>query len=59
MEADALYVWQDREIRFDAHPLQLECRKGEVIIDSMNSVEDTKGAFPSCEGHVCVRECCA
>lgn len=42
-DADALFVWQDREIRFDSHPALLECRKGEVIIDSMNSVEDTKG----------------
>jgi hypothetical protein len=37
------YVWQDREIRFDTAPVQLECRKGEVAIDSINSVEDTKG----------------
>lgn len=37
------YIWQDREIRFDMKPLQLECRKGELAIDSINSVEDTKG----------------
>jgi len=37
------YIWQDREIRFDTKPAQLECRKGEVAIDSINSVEDTKG----------------
>ncbi len=36
-------VWQDREIRFDAKPNLLACRKGEKLIDSINSVEDTKG----------------
>ena len=36
-------VWEDREIRFDAHPSLLEMRAGEVMIDSINSVEDTKG----------------
>lgn len=37
------YIWQDREIRFDAKAQQLSCRRGEKIIDSINSVEDTKG----------------
>ncbi|GMH83610.1 hypothetical protein TrST_g7151 [Triparma strigata] len=37
------YIWQDREIRFDAQPRLLENRSGEFIIDSINSVEDTKG----------------
>ena len=36
-------VWQDREVRFDLLPGQLQCRKGEVTIDSINAVEDTKG----------------
>ena len=36
-------IWQDREIRFDVPPVSLEARKGEFTIDSMNSVEDTKG----------------
>lgn len=36
-------IWQDREIRFDSKPTLLACRKGEKIIDSINSVEDTKG----------------
>ena len=36
-------VWQDREIRFDINPNLLNCRKGEELIDSINSVEDTKG----------------
>jgi hypothetical protein len=29
--------------RFDAPVYQLDCRLGEVLIDSINSVEDTKG----------------
>mmetsp|Transcript_56120 Transcript_56120/g.135528 ORF Transcript_56120/g.135528 Transcript_56120/m.135528 type:complete len:344 (-) Transcript_56120:133-1164(-) len=40
--ADQL-VWQDREIRFDISRGELSLRKGEVLIDSINSVEDTKG----------------
>lgn len=37
------YIWQDREVRFDSKPAMLACRRGEKIIDSINSVEDTKG----------------
>ncbi|KAJ1478191.1 bardet-Biedl syndrome 5 protein, partial [Baffinella frigidus] len=33
----------DREIRFDVPVEQLELRRGEVVIDCMNSIEDTKG----------------
>ena len=36
-------IWQDREIRFDTKLDQLEMRSGELQIDSINSVEDTKG----------------
>ncbi|RHY34042.1 hypothetical protein DYB32_001178 [Aphanomyces invadans] len=36
-------TWQDREIRFDIATSAMELRKGEVAIDSINSVEDTKG----------------
>lgn len=36
-------TWQDREIRFDVSSTAMELRKGEVLIDSINSVEDTKG----------------
>lgn len=36
-------VWQDREIRFDVAVPLLELRRGEFQIDSMDSVEDTKG----------------
>ncbi|KAG5179328.1 Bardet-Biedl syndrome 5 [Tribonema minus] len=43
MASQANDVWQDREIRFDAHPSLLAARRGEYHIDSINSVEDTKG----------------
>lgn len=37
------YIWQDREIRFDVPFAQLKPRRGEVEIDTINAVEDTKG----------------
>lgn len=37
------FVWQDRDIKFDSKNELLACRSSEVIIDSINSVEDTKG----------------
>jgi Bardet-Biedl syndrome 5 protein len=37
------FVWQDRDIKFDSKNELLACRSNEVIIDSINSVEDTKG----------------
>ena len=36
-------VWQDREIRFDCGPQDIRSRKGEIQIDAINSIEDTKG----------------
>lgn len=36
-------VWQDREIKFDQPASSIRLRKGEEQIDSINSVEDTKG----------------
>merc|ERR1719316_95841 len=36
-------IWQDREIKFDQQPSVLKLRRGEFQIDSINSVEDTKG----------------
>jgi len=36
-------IWQDREIRFDVVPSSLALLNGEKEIDSINSVEDTKG----------------
>jgi len=41
--AQADPLWYDREIRFDVKFDQLELRRGEVLIDSMRSIEDTKG----------------
>merc|ERR1719411_2324679 len=35
--------WQDREIRFDTVSSDLAAVRGEIEIDSINSVEDTKG----------------
>ena len=42
-ELSALPIWQDREIRFDVPLVQLQLRHSEYEIDSINSVEDTKG----------------
>jgi Bardet-Biedl syndrome 5 protein len=39
----SLECWQDREIRFDLPLELLKPRRGETEIDSINSVEDTKG----------------
>lgn len=36
-------IWQDREIRFDISLNELSCRPGEFIIDTLSSVEDSKG----------------
>lgn len=36
-------VWQDREIRFDGPAQDIKMRKGEVEIDALYSIEDTKG----------------
>lgn len=40
---DATTIWQDREIRFDVPFALLKPRRGEVEIDTINAVEDTKG----------------
>ena len=37
------WVWQDREIRFDVQLADLKARKAELVVDSINHVEDTKG----------------
>ena len=34
---------QDREIKFDCTASQLSLRRGEVLLDSLANVEDTKG----------------
>uniref|UniRef100_A0A383W0W7 BBSome complex member BBS5 PH domain-containing protein n=1 Tax=Tetradesmus obliquus TaxID=3088 RepID=A0A383W0W7_TETOB len=36
-------VWQDREVRFDVAPAQLQCRRGEEVLENFDPVEDTKG----------------
>eukprot|EP00877_Chromochloris_zofingiensis_P005448 jgi/Chrzof1/14904/Cz09g20050.t1 len=36
-------VWQDRDIRFDIAPPELQCRGGEQVLHTVDSVEDTKG----------------
>eukprot|EP00698_Gefionella_okellyi_P008199 TRINITY_DN2020_c0_g1_i1.p1 TRINITY_DN2020_c0_g1~~TRINITY_DN2020_c0_g1_i1.p1 ORF type:complete len:351 (-),score=66.28 TRINITY_DN2020_c0_g1_i1:1493-2545(-) len=36
-------IWQDREIRFDMPPELLDPRRGEIRIDAINNIEDTKG----------------
>jgi Bardet-Biedl syndrome 5 protein len=35
--------WHYREIRFDLPPTGIALHRGEKMIDSINSVEDTKG----------------
>jgi Bardet-Biedl syndrome 5 protein len=42
-EEELSTCWQDREIRFDQPSSVLNYRDGEFQIDSINSVEDTKG----------------
>ncbi|XP_012561842.2 Bardet-Biedl syndrome 5 protein homolog isoform X1 [Hydra vulgaris] len=36
-------LWEDRDIRFDVSLQQIKNRPGEVVIDKLESVEDTKG----------------
>jgi len=36
-------LWEDRDVRFDVTMNQMKARSGEVIIDRLESVEDTKG----------------
>ena len=42
-EEELLYVWQDKRLKFDVPKAYLGLTKGEFLIDSINSVEDTKG----------------
>jgi hypothetical protein len=34
---DELYLWQDREIRFDVTAADLELRRGEILLDYLVS----------------------
>ncbi|GAB1601059.1 Bardet-Biedl syndrome 5 protein homolog isoform X1 [Argonauta hians] len=36
-------VWEDTEIKFDINSAQMQTRRGEIIFDIVDSVEDTKG----------------
>ncbi|XP_010712013.1 Bardet-Biedl syndrome 5 protein isoform X5 [Meleagris gallopavo] len=36
-------LWEDRDVRFDISPQQMKMRSGEVLIDCLESIEDTKG----------------
>jgi Bardet-Biedl syndrome 5 protein len=36
-------IWHDREIRFDCSSSQINLRKGEVLVDTLPNIEDTKG----------------
>lgn len=36
-------IWEDRQINFDMADKHLACRAGEVVIDRLDGVEDTKG----------------
>ncbi|CAM9645713.1 BBSome complex member BBS5 [Petromyzon marinus] len=43
MAASLDALWEDRDIRFDVSPQQMRMRAGELLIDSLDSIEDTKG----------------
>ncbi|XP_019613852.1 PREDICTED: Bardet-Biedl syndrome 5 protein-like [Branchiostoma belcheri] len=36
-------LWEDRDVRFDVPPVQMRMRPGEILIDRLDSIEDTKG----------------
>uniref|UniRef100_A0A8C6UV19 Bardet-Biedl syndrome 5 protein homolog n=1 Tax=Neogobius melanostomus TaxID=47308 RepID=A0A8C6UV19_9GOBI len=36
-------LWEDRDVRFDITAQQMKTRPGEVMIDCLDSIEDTKG----------------
>lgn len=38
-----MQVWQDQELRFDCSASNLQLRPGELVIDHLTDVEDTKG----------------
>ncbi|KAJ6660768.1 hypothetical protein lerEdw1_017394 [Lerista edwardsae] len=41
--ATADSLWEDRDVRFDVSSQQMKMRPGEVLIDCLDSIEDTKG----------------
>ncbi|EDV26742.1 Bardet-Biedl syndrome 5 protein-like protein [Trichoplax sp. H2] len=42
-EVTVLNLWEDRDIRFDISLAQMRMRPGEMLIDRLDSIEDTKG----------------
>ncbi|XP_033103226.1 Bardet-Biedl syndrome 5 protein homolog [Anneissia japonica] len=36
-------LWEDRDVRFDINPQDMCMRRGEKVIDLLDSIEDTKG----------------
>uniref|UniRef100_A0A8C9QPK6 Bardet-Biedl syndrome 5 protein homolog n=1 Tax=Scleropages formosus TaxID=113540 RepID=A0A8C9QPK6_SCLFO len=36
-------IWEDRDVRFDVTAQQMKMRPGEVLIDCLDPIEDTKG----------------
>ncbi|XP_057227694.1 Bardet-Biedl syndrome 5 protein isoform X2 [Malurus melanocephalus] len=43
MSGELDVLWEDRDVRFDISAQQMKMRPGEVLIDCLESVEDTKG----------------
>ena len=43
MTAAADTIWENKEVRFDILVSQMKMRPGEILIDKLDSVEDTKG----------------
>ncbi|XP_028603693.2 BBSome complex member BBS5 isoform X1 [Podarcis muralis] len=43
MAATADSLWEDRDVRFDITSQQMKMRPGEVLIDCLDPIEDTKG----------------
>uniref|UniRef100_A0A3Q2R2X1 Bardet-Biedl syndrome 5 n=1 Tax=Fundulus heteroclitus TaxID=8078 RepID=A0A3Q2R2X1_FUNHE len=43
MAASLDALWEDRDVRFDITAQQMKTRPGEVLIDCLDSIEDTKG----------------
>lgn len=43
LNEDAISVWQNKEIKFDIQMMHMGLRRGEVLVDMINGVEDTKG----------------
>jgi Bardet-Biedl syndrome 5 protein len=43
LSEEAISLWHNKEIRFDVPLMQLGLRRGEILVDYINGVEDTKG----------------